>query len=412
MEVKRRVPLLALVAGSGVSLTGNVIASVAIPWFVLTTTGSAALTGVAAFAATVPNAVGSLIAGRVVDLLGAKRTSIASDLFSGLCVAAIPVLHALGVLQLWHLLGLTFAGAVFDSAGMTARQAMIPEVAGASGASLERASSLHGGTEHLGYLIGAPLAGLLIAAVGAPAALWVDAATFAVSAALIALAIPARLVRGVYATAAPVGLRQAVEFLRRDQVVLVILVNGTIGSLLINPVAPLILPIYAHSVLQSPVALGLSVAAYGLGGLVGTGAFGAVLLRLPRVPVYVGAFALAVFCFAALSLLPPLALLLVGVFALGFLAGSLTPLEQTVRFERTPPELRPRVLGLTTASWMIVGPLSVLLTGGLIDRLGLQTTLLAITVGQIALSLFVALHPATRRLDETRGGVAAPAHAR
>src|SRR5215210_1379507 len=98
--MQRRLALL--VGANAVSVTGNVMGAVAIPWFVLTTTGSAALTGVAAFAATGPMVIGSLLAGRVVDRLGARRTSIATDIASGLTVACIPALEAVGVLQTWH----------------------------------------------------------------------------------------------------------------------------------------------------------------------------------------------------------------------------------------------------------------------------------------------------------------------
>lgn len=49
-----RVPLWALIAANTISFIGNALAGIAIPWFVLQTTGSAVLTGVAAFANTLP----------------------------------------------------------------------------------------------------------------------------------------------------------------------------------------------------------------------------------------------------------------------------------------------------------------------------------------------------------------------
>jgi hypothetical protein len=41
----QRMPVLALLSANAVSMTGNAMATVAIPWFVLQTTGSAAKTG-------------------------------------------------------------------------------------------------------------------------------------------------------------------------------------------------------------------------------------------------------------------------------------------------------------------------------------------------------------------------------
>ena len=59
-----RIALDMLVAANAVSLTGNVLAAVAVPWFVLETTGSAAKTGIAAFFTTLPLALGANRAAR------------------------------------------------------------------------------------------------------------------------------------------------------------------------------------------------------------------------------------------------------------------------------------------------------------------------------------------------------------
>lgn len=54
MQADRRVPFAALLAAQAVSVTGNRIALLAIPWFVLQTTGDPAQTGVAAAMNTIP----------------------------------------------------------------------------------------------------------------------------------------------------------------------------------------------------------------------------------------------------------------------------------------------------------------------------------------------------------------------
>ena len=144
---------------------GNTIAVIALPWFVLSTTGSAARTGLIAFFATLPIAVGSLSAGALVDRIGARRMSILSDALSAVAVAAIPVLYSADALSFWLLAALAFAGALFDGPGEAARQALLPELAREAGMPLERANSLFTATEHVSYIGGAPLAGILIAAV-------------------------------------------------------------------------------------------------------------------------------------------------------------------------------------------------------------------------------------------------------
>src|SRR4051794_6232319 len=101
--------LSGLLAANAVSQVGNVVAVVALPWYVLETTGSAARTGVVAFATTLPLALGAVAAGPIVDRLGARRSSVLADLGAGAAIAAIPVLDRLGVLEFWLLLIMAFA---------------------------------------------------------------------------------------------------------------------------------------------------------------------------------------------------------------------------------------------------------------------------------------------------------------
>ena len=406
---RARLPLAALIAANAISLTGNVLASVAIPWFVLETTGSAALTGVAAFAATAPFAIGSLFAGRIVDALGLRRASIVSDVVSGVTIAGIPLLHALGQLDLAPLLGLTFAGALLDAVGQASRQALVPTLAKRAGTTLERANGLFDGTEHIGYLIGAPLAGILIVLISAPGVLWLDAASFAVAAGLLAFLVHESGAR----TAAEAGerpdLRSAFRVVWSDPVLRGNALYAFLGTVLINPLGPVVLPVYASTVAQSPLALGASVAAYGIGGLFGTAAFAWLGRRLPRSPIYIGFWIAVAALFALLVPLPPLLPLLVLVFVLGFAFGLAVPVVHIVRQERTPPHLLPRVIGLINAARWVSGPIAVLAAGVSIQALGLGTTLAIATAGWVPLAIAVALDPASRRLAESRKTVPAEA---
>ena len=135
-------PLTLLVLANAVSLSGNVIMTVAIPWLVLTTTGSAALTGIAVFAGVVGAAVGGLAAGRIVDVIGPVRTSSAADLLSALAVAPLPILLALGALEIWHVLLLAVLGTPADSAGSAARQSLVPTAADSGEYERERANAM------------------------------------------------------------------------------------------------------------------------------------------------------------------------------------------------------------------------------------------------------------------------------
>src|SRR5919106_4964319 len=124
----RRAPLYALFGADAISLTGNSVAQLAFPWFVLITTGSPALTGLAVFFNFLPVVLAGFFGGVIVDRLGFRTTSVIADLGSAAAVAAIPLLHSTAGIELWQLLALVFLGALLDAPGTTARQALFPDL--------------------------------------------------------------------------------------------------------------------------------------------------------------------------------------------------------------------------------------------------------------------------------------------
>ena len=185
-----RRPLYALYVADAISLVGNAVALLAVPWFVLVTTGSAALTGLAVFFNFLPAVLAAFFGGVIVDRLGFRTTSVAADLASAGAVAAIPLIHSTVGIELWQLMGLVFLGALLDAPGATARQALFPDVVELAGVRMERASGIRGSIQQGSLLVGGPLGGLLVASLGATTALWLNAASFVVSAAIVAGAIP------------------------------------------------------------------------------------------------------------------------------------------------------------------------------------------------------------------------------
>ena len=90
MTRQRLLPFIALEGATLLSGLGNGVAMVAVPWLVLDLTGSAGAAGVVAGVTALPLLLSSLFSGTVVDLIGRRRTSVISDLFSAASVAAIP----------------------------------------------------------------------------------------------------------------------------------------------------------------------------------------------------------------------------------------------------------------------------------------------------------------------------------
>jgi MFS family permease len=407
----RRLDFYALVAATAVSSLGNVVAAIAIPWLVLTTTGSAAKTGVAAFATTLPLALGAFFGGTVVDRVGARAASIGGDIAAATAIAAIPLLHALGALHLWSLLVLAFAGGIFDAPSQAARLALLPELARRTEMPLERANALLLGTEHVGYVLGAPLAGLLIATLGAPTALCLDAASFAGSAAVVASAVrvpaPRAMTRRRYVEELVEGLR----FVARDPLIRLLLVLPAVGTFLISPLASVVLPVLARREFGGASDYALMMACYGVGGLAGAGLFALSAGRISRrclfVSIWLGYPPLGI----VLALLPPLWAVLAALALIGIAAGAIVPLEHTVRQELTPKHLRGRVFATVAASQAAAVPLGVLLGGAVVQALGLRAELVLYGAGNVVLAVAAVTAPAGRRLTAGRASIPRPARA-
>ncbi len=79
-------------------------ACIAIPWFVLETTGSASQTGISVATGVVPFVVVGIVSGPIVERIGYKRASIVSDLLSFVSALLIPVLYETRGLEFWQLL--------------------------------------------------------------------------------------------------------------------------------------------------------------------------------------------------------------------------------------------------------------------------------------------------------------------
>ncbi len=403
---RRRTPILALLGANAVSETGNVLAFVAIPWFVLQTTGSAAKTGLTGATFLLAAVMAGVVGGPVVDRVGFKRTSIVADLAGAVTVALIPLLyHTVGLL-FWQLLVLVFLGGFLDAPGHTARQSLVPDLAGRAGMGIERANSAFQGIQHASFLFGPPLAGLLITLFAPGNVLWIDAVTFVVSAAMVAALVPATVpptdseVRraGWYLAELVEGL----AFIRRDRLVVWMFGIGVVANSLVLPLFAVVLPFFAKRTYGSAVDLGLMLGGFGSGALAGTVLYGVFGHLLPRRATLVLAISLLGLPFWILVAAPPLGVSIGALFVAGFALGPPNPLTYSVLQERTPPRMLGRVLGASVSLSMVGAPLGMVLCGYALEILGLRPTLAGISSCYLAVGLLSFLSPALRELDKAR----------
>ncbi|XVV11314.1 MFS transporter [Actinoplanes sp. CA-131856] len=394
-----RRPLASLLVAESVSLAGSHVSSVAVPWLVLTTTGSATRVGAVALAQTLPFVLAGMFGGPLVDRLGARRVAIFSDAASAVVVALVPLLHLLGLLSFGPLLAIVAVAGAFGGATNTAKRALLPQAA--AGTAMARATTLFDGIGRTAILVGLPLGGLLVAALGPAAVLAIDAASFAVCAATIAVGVRTSEERAGEARESYLAsLAAGFAFLRRDSLFAVIVAVLFFTNLADQAYSIVFVPVWVRETGAGPAVLGLLGGVFGLGAVLGSLIYAALATRLPRVLTFAVCFLLAgsprFFALATTDRLWPVLAVALGA---GLAVAAVNPILMALSYERVPPELRGRVLGLAVAIGFAGVPLGGLLGGLAVDQAGPRAALLIAGGLYLAVSL-VPFALVKRRIDD------------
>lgn len=405
-----RLALPALISATAISSLGNGLTMLAVPWFVLVTTGSAARTGLAAASTSAALIVAGVLGGTLVDRLGFKRASIISDLASGLTVALIPTLYFLDLLSFWLLLVLVFLGAVLDGPGASARRAMIPSLVKRAGSTLERANSaMQFAQLTTGDLLAPLAAGILIGFIGAASVLYVNTATFAISLLIIAIAVPGAI-RAVdpYTDESTAGssyfseLKEGFEFVLTDPFLRKVIPISIVVNFLFAPMFLVVLPVLASDVFDSARAFGFMAAGFGAGAGVGTVAYGAIGHKIRRFTVYWMALAGGAAGLWLLMASTELWMAVGSIVFIGIVIGPVNAVGMVIMQARVPERMMGRVLGLLFAGSGLATPAGLIVGGLAVQAFGLTAAMAASATGITASALWVLLDRGLKALvDET-----------
>ncbi|MGX8904811.1 MFS transporter [Streptomyces netropsis] len=411
-------PLAAVLAATAVSLTGTRVSAIALPWFVLVTTGSATQTGLVAFCEMTPYVVVKALTGPLVDRVGPRVVSWTTDSLSAVAAGLVPLLYAVDLLPFWLLLALVAVIGAVRGPGDLAKEIMVPEAAERSALPLERATGISGVTERLASTVGPAAGGALVALLGPQAGLVVNAACFALGSVIIGLALP----RGMgHATEPPAPSEGGKEpgywrrfgegftFLRGEPLLLTIIVTVGITNLLDAAFMTVLVPVWAKESGGGPAAIGLISSVAGVTAVLGSLVAAAVAHRLRRRLVFFAGFLIVgAPRFLVLASGAPMWAVLV-VFAVGgFGGGFLNPILGAISFERVPRQLLGRVRALgDSLAWAGI-PLGGLLAGAAVASFGLVTVLVAGGAAYFLTTTLAGLRPEWREMDRLRGAGRAP----
>src|SRR2546430_3187298 len=157
----------------------------ALPWFVLTTTGSAGKMTLVLASEAVGLVSMGLPGGTILTRLGPRWTMMIADGARAPFMLIIPLLYWSGALTFPLLLGLVFVVGALSGPYFAAQRTLVPELVGEAENVVGKANVFLQSAQRVTMLLGPAVAGVLIAWVGAPSVLVIDAATYVVSFVLV-----------------------------------------------------------------------------------------------------------------------------------------------------------------------------------------------------------------------------------
>jgi len=361
--------LVALLAAEVVSTTGSQMTWLALPWFVLITTGSATKTTLVIAAELAGLALLGLPAGRLLGRLGARRTMIFCDASRAPLMLVIPVLHWSGGLSFPVLSVVAFALGALGAPYFSAQKVIVPELLGEGEQEVTDANALFQAANRTTILAGPVIGGILIGAIGAPSVLLVDAASYVVSVLLVAAFVPRR--PPVEQAPEHRQIRAGLRFLARDRLLRVWWPMFALGdaawTAFFVTVPVLVLARFGHN----PQLAGWLFASFGIGALIGNAvSFRYLTRRFDGLTIFSSLIVIQVAPLWLLWLhLPPVGFAAV-ILTSGFGNGLVNPSLHAISTLRIPPQMRPTVMTTVMVLWALVNPLGLFAAGPVLDSFG------------------------------------------
>ncbi|WP_422751160.1 MFS transporter [Micromonospora sp. WMMD1219] len=399
-----------LLPGLATSALGDGLALVAVTWLALQLAPDGqrgTWTAFAVAAYTLPGAAGTVLLGRWLGGRSGAQLAGWDATVRAAALGAIPVAHLAGVLDVGLYVALLAVSSLLHPWGSAGRFTLVAELLP------QRhhlaANALLGVFGQAATIVGPPLAGLLIAWVGAVWVIAVDAASFAVLAVSYRLVVLDREAAAGRYRNGPAGAgpsrTSGFRIIARDRSLLGLLSLSFAFSFLFGPFY-VAMPVHVTDDLRASAGtLAAYYTAFGVGSLLG-GLLTGHLRGWPLRTTLAGIVALFGAALLPLGLGAPVVLSL-PAFALAGLVWAPYQPTATALFQRRAGTVDlPRVLAANGAVTVLAVPLGTMLGGPATALLGARPTLLACAVTILALGLAAATAaarpgPAARNTERT-----------
>ena len=396
-------PYLLVELSNITSVISGSMVFIALPWLALEITGSAASAGALVALTSIPAIIFGPILGTLIDRIGRRISGFVSEVLTALTILLIPVVHSSIEITFALLVLLALGRAIVSPASSTARKSIIPDVAGPSGLSLERANSIHEAVFATGFAIGPAVAALFIGLIGPFDVFYVVACFSALSATALFFVKTAEA-RGDGVSETGSLLRDTIlgakTILKTPAVLLGLSFVMTLAMVYL-PTEMVVLPAHFNA-LDNAEGLGILIST-----MAGASVVGALLFeKLQKIFRY---STILKFGFIGLgssvllmSLLPPFWILLILGAVLGFSWGPLMPMLNTVIQRVIPENMRGRVFGIEMTIWGAGPTLTAVAVGIAVDGVGVQPVYFFLAAIVLVLSVFVSFNKSNKQLDAAR----------
>ncbi|GHD27837.1 MFS transporter [Nocardiopsis kunsanensis] len=388
-------PLLGLVVAQSLAYAGTRLAMIALPWFVLQTTGSPAHMGVVTAVEMGSYGTARLLGGPIMDRIGHRTVGVWADAAAALALLGVPLLHQADLLSFPLLLVLVMLVGLSTGPAEAAKVSLTPFVAEVSGAPMERVTGLTG-------TVGPVVAGAVVAAAGVMPAFHLTAALMLSAALVLLFFVPLeRPGTDVHAdpeagAGYPERLRTGWTAVWSDVPLRVVVCAVLVMNIIDVTVSTVILPVWVDARGHGPGTVGLIAGVMGATAVAGAALAAWLGHRLPRVPTLVAALLVSgAPRLTALALDLPLWAVLVVWGVGGFGSGFVNPILSVVILERLPRHVVGRGMAMTGALTRLGVPLGAPVLGALVGIVGTAPVLL----GSAVVYALIATVPANRRIS-------------
>jgi MFS family permease len=399
-----------LFAGQALSVIGDRITAVVLPFAVLSIGGSTTDVGIVAGAGFLPFIVLGLIGGVIADRMQRRRIMVISDVVRMATQLTAGILLVSGHAEVWHLAALTALFGAADSFFAPAMGGLMPQTIDQPH-HLQPANALRSMSMSTGSIIGPVIGGLLVALAGEGTALIVDAGTFLASVVCLLALRPRTVERAEVPEPFITDLKGGWHEVRTRTWVWSFLLAMVVYQVIVLPSIFVLGPVLMEEELDGATSWAIITTAFGLGSIL---ADFLLMKWRPRFALRAAAIALGFASCQAVIIGSGLSVAAIAVleFFAAIGVSVFFTLWETSLQEHIPEASISRVTSYDYAASVGMVPLGVVAAGPVSEAIGIHATLAGMTAFGILAAIACLAVPAVRNLPRgTERDIAAPAPA-